>query len=791
MSVHFGETNQPVSDASPPPAETLLTHFRGILFATDREGTVTLEHGRGLPGLRVRRGELVGRSIFEAFAPIPSFLEGTHRALRGEPFAATAELENTVFEYWCEPLRNERGEVSGLAGGAIDITVCWETRAALHRTSETLNAIVQASPIAIVTLDLEGRVMTWNPAAERMHGWSEEEVAGQPIPVLPEAMRQDIGAVQKRIFDEGGVTNLEHPCFRKDGSMVQASLSAAPLRSQSGELTGAVYLVTDITEQKRTQRALESAKEKAEAASRAKSEFLANMSHEIRTPMNGVLGMTELALGTDLTGEQREYLTCAKSSAEALLKLLNDILDFSKIEAGKLALSTEEFDVREGLAATMKTLAVRAHQKGLELVYEVDAGVPEVVAGDFPRVRQMLVNLIDNSIKFTPAGEVFVQVKLLTRQKGEAVLQFSVADTGIGIPLEKQAEIFEAFTQADGSITRRFGGTGLGLSISSQLARLMGGSIALESEPAQGSRFHLTIPFAVPPAGAAGMESVRAGSRRLRVLVADGNPTSRSVVARLLEAAQMEAAPAAGGSEAWRMIQAAREAGQPFDLVLADAHLQEMDGLTLARRIKQDGPGAATVLMLNSLDRPETGQWQESGIEAYLVKPAGRSELLGAVQQAMNASARLQPARKEPTPASAAERRQGRVLLVEDNPVNRGLLVRLLEKRGYSVATAQDGVEALAVQRSQAFDLILMDVQMPRMDGLEASTRIRQREAENGEHVPIVALTAHAMNGDRERCLEAGMDEYVSKPVNFQELFDKIDQVRLRGNAARQNEPAL
>ncbi len=353
-----------------------------------------------------------------------------------------------------------------------------ESRKAVpHITEAMLDAIVRASPIAIVTLDLAGRVMTWNPAAERIHGWTAEEVFGRPLPVVPEEMRADVQEIQAKILREGGVASLEHACLRKDGSSVVASISGAPLHNDQGEPIGAVYMVSDITERKRAEKELQSAKEQAEAAYRAKSQFLANMSHEIRTPMNGVLGMTELTLTTDLTDEQRDYLECVRSSAESLMKILNDILDYSKIEAGKVTLTAGEFNLREVLADTLKPLIVRACQKGLRMAFQVEAAVPETVSGDSTRLRQVLVNLIDNSIKFTPAGEIFVLVKLLSRQAGKVCLGFSVRDTGIGIPKDKQGEIFESFTQADGSITRRFGGTGLGLSISSQLAEIMGGSI--------------------------------------------------------------------------------------------------------------------------------------------------------------------------------------------------------------------------------------------------------------------------------------------------------------------------
>ena len=509
----------------------------------------------------------------------------------------------------------------------------------LHGTDETLNAVVHASPTAIVTLDLAGRVMTWNPAAERMHGWTAAEVIGRPLPVLPADQCEEIEQVQAMILREGGLLGLEHPCYRKDGSAVMASISGAPLHNCQGEVTGAVYLVSDITEQKRTEEALQRAKEQAEAASRAKSEFLANMSHEIRTPMNGVLGMIELALATGLTNEQRDYLDCAKSSAEWLLQVLNDILDFSKIEAGKLALSRQEFPLRETLEETIRPLTVQAQLKGLELGYEVDAAVPEMVVGDPTRLRQVLVNLISNGIKFTPAGGVSVRVTLRSQDPPQVRLSFAVTDTGIGVALEKQTQIFEAFTQADGSITRQFGGTGLGLSISSQLARIMGGSISLQSEPGAGSTFQLLLPFGV---------------------------AERAAVAEV--------------------------------------------------------PGSS-----------------------------------------------------EPNAPEREVRRHGNILLVEDNHVNQVLVRRLLEKQGFTVATANDGLEALGMWEEQPYDVILMDVQMPQMDGFEATRRIRTEEVGKGGHVPIIALTAHAMTGDRERCLEAGMDDYVTKPINFQDLVHRID----------------
>jgi len=764
---------------------------RFAAFRKITEGMV-LKRGEGLPGRVMESGRPAWIRDVTQDPSFPRARLAQDIAVRtgfafpvvvGGEVAAVLEFFTTTTMEPDEKLLQLMAQVGTQLGPAIQRRSAEES---LRRSEEKYRSLVANIPDVTWTSDSSGAIVFISPNVEKVYGFTPEEIYSDAALWFGRIHPDDVEAVKgayRGLFESNRKFQIEYRIQRKDGAWIWLYDRTLGTYGKAEE-TYADGMFTDITERKHAELELQKAKEGAEQASRSKSEFLANVSHEIRTPMNGIIGMTDLLLDTRLRPEQREYLDIVKSSADGLLTLINDILDFSKIEAGRLEIEPIDFSLRDCLDNTMRILAVRAHGKGLELACHVLPDVPDAVVGDPGRLRQVLINLVGNAIKFTERGEVVVRVESEAPTSEEAQLTFAVSDTGIGIPEEKHRAIFEAFTQADGSTTRKYGGTGLGLTISSQLVEMMGGRIRVDSLIGRGSTFRFSVRLGLQRGRTLTPEPPPPQELRdLPVLVVDDNATNRRILEEMFEGWRMKPVAVDGGEAALMALKNAARGGRPFRLVILDANMPGMDGFTLAERIQGERQlqGLDLIMLTSGGQRGEAARSRQVGISAYLTKPTRRSELLDLIMTVLSPPA---PGRRRDRLITRhtlrEERRRLRVLLVEDNRVNRAVAVRLLERRGHSVTIARTGREALDLTRTRPFDVALMDLQMPEMGGLEATAAIRHREQVTGKHLSIIAMTAHAMKGDRERCLVAGMDGYVAKPIQADDLFQTIDSVLSR-----------
>jgi len=645
----------------------------------------------------------------------------------------------------------------------------------LARQHAYLDALIASTPVAIAVLDGRRSIRSVNPAFETLFGYSTAEAVGASIDALivPDSLRSESSDLEARAR-AGEIVRVEIERRRKDGRPIQVRLSAAAVKAAPEG--GLVALYEDISDRKAAEQAMRAARELAERVARARSAFLANMSHEIRTPMNAVLGFVELVLDTELQVEQRRALELVRSSSEALLTILNDILDYSKIEAEHLELESIPFDLPKVVHATATLLAVRAREKHLELTVDVPPDVPHIMRGDPTRVRQVLMNLIGNAIKFTEQGEVDVSAAVVGYHDDRTSVRFRVRDTGIGISDEQLATIFDEFTQADASMTRRYGGTGLGLAISRKLVALMGGQLSVTSEVGRGSEFSFTLRLPVERSAAAATpgRAVSLGGRRL--LVVDDNETNRRILRDMLGAEGVAVHEAARADAGLTALRRAAAAGTPFDIAILDAQMPDQDGFELAAAVRADPDLAATKLLIltSAGQRGDGERCRQMGIQAYLTKPIARADLIEAVGTVLLEAPPAGAAPALITRHSIAESRHTlRILLAEDNLVNQQVATAMLVKRGHQVDVVGNGREAVDAIGTHDYDLVLMDIQMPEMDGFAATQAIRALP--RGRSLPIIALTAHALSGERERCLERGMTGYLAKPFKAHDLFAAIE----------------
>jgi PAS domain S-box-containing protein len=766
--------------------------------------TTTFRRGVGLPGRVWASGEpawIPDAAHDENFprAPIAA-REGLHAAF-GFPVLLRGEVLG-VMEFFSREIREPDADLLSMLTTVGNQIGMFDDRC---RAQEERDRFFNLSLDMFCIVGFDGCFTRVNPAWQRVLGYTEADLLSKPyIDLVHPDDREATLAESARLAEGKEVVYFENRYWHKDGTLRWLLWSAAPYPAQQ-----VIYAAArDVTERKAAEetmardardlqiahreletqasrladlvRELEHSKRRAEEATEVKSAFLANMSHEIRTPLNAILGMTTLALQTRLSAEQQDYLTTVKSSSEALLEIVNDVLDFSKIEARRLVLDRAELDLRETVGDAAKALAIRAAEKGLELACDVHPDVPDVLLGDAGRLRQVLLNVLGNAVKFTTEGEVVLRVGVEKDEGPRVTLRFSVRDTGIGIAPEMQQQIFHAFTQADSSTTRRYGGTGLGLAIALRLVELMGGRLSVESDVGRGSTFHFTATFERRDPGTLAPAGERPQALDgLRVLVVDDNATTRRILEEMLASWQMKPEPVSDARTAMTVLRKAAANGTRYHVVIADWQMPEVDGFMLARQIKQDARLAGTpVVLLTSVGRSgDADRCRRIGVDACLAKPVKHSDLLDTLVTLIGVptrTARTRPAARVPQRPV----RRLRLLVAEDNAVNRKLVTTLLRKRGHAVKAVENGreaVESVRMAGARAFDAVVMDVQMPEMSGIEATQAIRARERPGERRLPIVALTAHAMQGDRERCLEAGMDGYLSKPIDVDDLLATVE----------------
>jgi PAS domain S-box-containing protein len=688
------------------------------------------------------------------------------------------------------PIRDAAGNIVKWFGTCTDITDHRRTEEALRESEERFRGTFENAAVGIAHVASDGRFLRVNEKLCDILGYTREELLARSFQdvTFPDDLNADLEQLAPLLRGELPSFSRDKRYVQKDGSIAWVAVSVSLQRDAAGRPLYTIAVLRDIAHRKRLEAEFRQAREAAEASNRAKDEFLANVSHEIRTPMNAILGMTELVLDTPLVDDQRQCLKTVKSAADHLLGIINDLLDFAKIEAGKLELSPADFSLRTTVGDTLRALAVRAHKKGLELISQVQPDVPDALVGDAGRLRQILINLVGNALKFTDAGEVEVRVEAAGAPPAEGAIElcFAVRDTGIGIPQEQQARIFRAFEQEDTSTTRKYEGTGLGLTIAARLVALMGGQIRVESAPGQGSTFAFTARFGLqthPAEPTAARQPVLL--RNLPVLIVDDNAANRHVLREWLRAWQMEAEAVGDAAAAMDALWHRAANGRPYALVLLDARMPDRDGLALAALIRERTELSATrLILLASGERPgDPARFRELRIAAHLLKPVQQDELLETIYRVMSRSAGNGPTTVRPAPAAepAAEQVPAapplHVLVAEDNEFNAQLLEQLLERRGYRVRLASNGREALALAEGGAFDLLLLDIHMPELDGFQVAQAVRERERTSGSHLPIIALTARSRQEDRERCLAAGMDDFLAKPIQAADLGAAIGRV--------------